>query len=311
MNRTTADDRPVLVTGASGLLGSAVVRAAVRAGRPAVGLYGSNPVDLAGATTAPLDLADRDAVSRTIGKTQPGLVVHAAAWTSVDGCEADPGRAFQVNAEAAGWVAAAARDAGARTVYVSTDSVFDGERGGYTEADATAPLNVYAQSKLAGERAVAEADPEALLVRVNLYGWNVQDKHSLAEWVLSRLEAGEPMTGFDDVTFAPLLTDDLAEILLALADTGRGGLYHLASADALSKYAFALEVADVFGLDPSLVERGELGDPADGQTALAAPRPRHTALDASRARAALADRVPSWPTVRGGLERFRDTRPAR
>ncbi|MCJ7707996.1 MAG: SDR family oxidoreductase, partial [Anaerolineales bacterium] len=184
--------------------------------------------------------------------------------------------------------------------HISTDAVFDGERGGYTEDDEPHPTNVYGQSKLEGEQAVAAAHPEALIVRTNLYGWNAQDKQSLAEWFLSNLEAGKRCRGFTDVWFSPILVNDLGWLLFAMLEVGLTGVYHVAGSECASKYDFGLRLARIFGLDPSLVEPVGVG-----QAALRARRGRQLCLNVERAERALGA---SLPTVEEGLTRFRDLR---
>jgi dTDP-4-dehydrorhamnose reductase len=290
----------LLVTGASGLLGANLVLAARARGHAVTALYHRRSVRFADVDARPLDLCDEGAVADLFHQVRPHTVVHCAAATAVDWCEDHPEEAHRLNAEAAGAVARGAAAVGARVAYVSTDSVFDGARGGYREDDAPMPVNTYARSKLAGEEEVRAALPGALVLRTNLYGWNAQKKQSLAEWVLGRLEAGEPVPGFTDVSFAPLLVNDLAETILDLLDRGAEGTFHLASSDACTKYEFARGVAEVFGYDPALVHPAR-----SDSAAFRAARPRLTSLDPSRAAAVLGRPM---PTVLEGLRRFRTLR---
>jgi dTDP-4-dehydrorhamnose reductase len=290
----------VLVTGASGLLGSTVTLLARERGMRVTALYAHHLFHAEGVDVRPLELEDEGALEGVLDEVRPRWVVHCAAATGVDWCEEHPDEALAINAGASGVLARAAARAGAQVAYVSTDSVFDGARGGYTEDDAPAPLNAYARSKLMGEVRVREALPGALLLRTNLYGWNAQPKQSLAEWVLERLEAGAPFPGFTDLVFAPLLANDLAEMILDLLGRGTSGTWHLASADACSKYDFARALAEEFGHDPALVTPARAAD-----SGFRAARPRNTSLDASRAAAALGRPM---PTIRQGLRRFRALR---
>src|SRR5206468_3889008 len=107
------------------------------------------------------------------------------------------------------------------------DSVFDGRRGKYSETDQPAPLNVYARSKWQAEQKVAERYPAAVIARVNIYGWNAQEKLSLAEWFLRRFAEAEYVPGFTDVIFCPILVNDLASVLLQMLERGLNGLYHV------------------------------------------------------------------------------------
>ena len=207
---------------------------------------------------------------------------------------------MRINAQVPGELAAGARSVGARFVYISTDAVFDGVSGGYQESDPVAPSNWYARGKAAGEAAVLREMPEALVLRVNIYGWNLQPKSSLAEWVLARLQSAETVPGFVDTTFAPVLANDLADWILRLVALGCSGIYHVASSDWCSKYQFARSIAQVFQLDPSLVLESRLD-----ASSLSAPRPRNTWLRADKLADALGH---GMPTVCEGLRRFRALR---
>ena len=187
-------------------------------------------------------------------------------------------------------------------VYVSTDSVFDGASGDYSEADDPAPVNTYAATKLAGEEAVLEELEAALVVRTNIYGWNMQDKLSLAEWVLARLDAGETVPGFSDVFFSPMLVDDLADVMLDLMDRRLGGTYHVVGSERCSKYNFALRVAETFGLDRGLVRPTEIAS-----ATLTAARPRDVSLNTHKVERALGRPMPDVSAGLMGFKRARDS----
>ena len=252
---------------------------------------------MAETTSASCDLTNVAAIAKLLSGWGPSLVVHCAAATNVDWCESNPQEAMRINTQAAGDLASQARSVGAGFVYISTDAVFDGIAGGYVEIDAVGPQNWYARSKLKGEEAVLRAMPEALVLRVNIYGWNLQAKNSLAEWVLQRLERGESVPGFCDTTFSPILANDLAEWIPRLVDYGCSGVYHVGSADHLSKYDFAREIARVFQLDVTLVKESSVE-----ASALTASRPRNTWLRADKIMQTLGHPL---PTIRQGLEKFR------
>ena len=180
--------------------------------------------------------------------------------------------------------------------------VFDGERGHYSETDTPAPLNVYATTKLQGEREVlARLNSEAIIARVSLYGWNAQNKDSLAEWVLKRLTLGKVVPGFSDVFFCPALANDVAEVLLELVDQNLSGIYHVVGSECISKYEFARRVAAKFAFDPEQVFATRMAD-----AKLKALRPRDTSLNTRpKSRAALGR---SMPDVDAGLRRFVELR---
>jgi dTDP-4-dehydrorhamnose reductase len=267
----------ILVTGSTGLLGANLVLAAVDRGAEVTALLHRHQADFPGTHTQALDLFSTPALNAAIAAARPDWVVHCAASTNVDWCEDHPREAEQLHVGLTRGVATAAAAAGARLVYVSTDSVFDGQAGNYREDDPTGPVNVYARTKLAGETAAQTALPACLVARINLFGWNLQPKQSLGEWVLGKLEAGERVPGFTDVRFNPLLASDLAGILLDLMARDARGVLHVAGQGAASKYEFARLVAEAFGFDPGLVDRTTMA----GAT-LRAPRPHNTTLDVSQ-----------------------------
>lgn len=289
----------LLVTGASGLLGAnLVLETAAR--HEVVAVARRHPVRHSNVAALEADLAQDGVAERVMRWAQPEWVVHCAAATNLDECEADPPTAFRLNRDMAGAVAAAAAKAGARLVHISTDAVFGGDAGTYDETSATRPVNVYGRSKLAGEEAVTQAHAEAAVVRTNIYGWNAQAKSSLAEWFLVNLAAGRPCLGFDDVFFTPLLVNDLVPVLLEILERDLRGVYHVAGSECLSKRAFGLRVAENFGLEPGLIEAGHVA-----QAGLLAPRPKKICLDCRRVEAALGLTLPG---VDAGLRRFRQLR---
>lgn len=288
----------LLVTGSTGLLGANLVFAAstrfdVVAGqrRPSV--------EFPQAGSVILDLAEEEAIAETVLTVRPMVIVHCAAETRVDHCEDHPDVAMRVNVEGTAHLSRAAAAVGARLIYISTDSVFDGQRGIYTEEDDPNPLNVYARSKWLGEQAVRRDSPDYLIIRTNIYGWNygpVGPQKSLAEWALGRLRRGESVPGFQDVVFSPLLVDDLADMLLQMIVGGMRGLYHVSARDAVSKFEFARGIARQYGFDQDLVR------PVSVSSArFRAPRPLVTTLNSAKVEAALGM---SMPTVEEGLRRF-------
>ncbi len=287
----------IVVTGASGLLGASVVQQALSLGLEVVGLYHSHPLEVPGAVMRPLNLIDFAATRELLAGLMPEAIVHCAAATNLDWCETHSEETEVMNVGVSAQLAEIAQDLNARIVYVSTDSVFDGRRGDYSESDQPAPLNVYARSKLAGEQAVSQRQPSALIVRVNIYGWNAQDKLSLAEWFLRNLRQQEKVPGFADVTFCPMLANDLAEVLLQMVDRRLSGLYHVAGSEKISKYDFGRCVATAFGLDP-----GKVVATRSTEAKLKARRPLDTSLNTEKVCRALGAEMPG---IEAGLSRFR------
>src|SRR5271169_3276199 len=287
----------LVVTGASGLLGASVLRSAVELGWETVGLCHQHVIRDPAMRVARVDLTDDAATRKLLFELRPDAIVHCAAATNVDWCEDNPKQAEAINVQASAVLAEAAATLNARLVYVSTDSVFDGNEGHYAETDEAVPLNVYARSKLAGEQETLRRNPSAMLVRVNIYGWNAQNKDSLAEWVLRRLEEGRDVPGFTDVFFTPILVNDLVSVLFAMLKQELTGLYHVVGSERVSKFEFARRVASTFGFDPARVTPCQVKD-----MNLRAARPLDISLNTEKIRVALQR---SMPDVDSGLNGFR------
>jgi dTDP-4-dehydrorhamnose reductase len=293
----------ILITGASGLLGLNL--ALNTAGTHEV--YGVTNHHLLHNTpfhVLQADLLERNALERLLDTAQPDYVIHCAALANLDDCEADPDLAHRLNAEIPGKLAALVAKGGARAkvirlVHISTDAVFDGARGDYGEEDAPNPMGVYARTKLAGEGAVMAANPQAIIARVNLFGWSLMGRRSLAEFFFNNLSAGKQVMGFTDVYFCPLLVNDLAGILLSLLEKQLSGVYHVVSREATSKYNFGLAVARRFGLDESLIAPTQVAD-----SGLKAARSPNLTLRSAKLAAALDTHHAGIPSWQEGLERF-------
>jgi len=263
----------LLVTGAGGMLGQDVVNAA---------RYVNH--DVHAFTHADLDVTDSRAMRRTIRRLGPDAVVNCAAWTDVDGAEADPEGAAALNAQAAGEVAAAADAAGAAIVQPSTDYVFDGEkRAPYVESDRPNPISVYGATKLAGEHAVAEANARHYVVRTSwLFG---QGGANFVKTML-RLgrELGEVVVVRDQVG-CPTYTGHLADAFIRLDEDEDFGLHHLAGGGECSWFEFALEIFKQTGVDCHTLSCTTAEFPRPAR------RPAHSVLGAEREYALY---LPDW-----------------
>lgn len=278
----------VLITGAGGQLGHDLLAA----------FDGHEPVGL---THEQLDVGDEAAVVAAARDLEPDLVVHAAAYTDVDGCEQDPDRAHRVNALGAWWVARACRLVGAPMVMVSTDYVFDGtaprgpdgRRRGLTEFDPVAPLNTYGRSKAAGERLVRETLREHYIVRT---AWLCGAAGS--NFVTAMLDIGRERgraSVVDDQLGCPTFTADLAASIRELAVSGRYGTYHRTNAGRCSWHDLAAAVFELAGLEV------ELSAQSSDDLERAAPRPGWSVLSDRHSRLSGLSPLPHWREGLAGL----------
>jgi dTDP-4-dehydrorhamnose reductase len=228
----------LLVTGARGMLGRAVVDAAIRLGH-----------DVHAVGHAQLDITDAEATRLTLASSRPKAVVNCAAYTDVDGAESDWQRAEAVNARGAGNVAAAAAEIGALIVHVSTDYVFDGsKREPWLESDAVAPLGVYGETKLAGELAIAAANPIHAIVRTAwLFG---AGGRNFVDTMLALGVQRAEISVVTDQVGCPTWTEHLAGALVELAERPQEtGIHHIAAAGSCSWNELALEIFERAGVD--------------------------------------------------------------
>jgi len=235
-----------------------------------------------------VDFCDSQGLAQAFEAAEPDALINCAAQANVDAAEKHPEHAFRVNAEAAGELAELARSASVPMIQISTDAVFDGMQGNYKETDSPNPLNIYAKSKLAGEQAVARANPEAAIARVVFYGWSLTGTRSLAEFFYNNLAAGKPVNGFTDMFFSPLYAVHLAEALLEMLQKRLSGIYHVYAPESLSKYDFGVRLAHEFGLDASLIRPISALD-----SDLPTPRSLNLSMNTDKLQSALGKALPN------------------
>lgn len=263
----------VLITGAAGMLGSAVYPAFVDAGHE-VRATDLAPRPVGELSMQRLDVREADAVRAAVGEMRPDLILHLAAETDLETCERDPAAAYRTNTVGTQHVSAAARDAGAVLVYISTAGVFDGTKtsGPYTEFDGARPINVYGDTKFQGEGIVRTLVPTSFVVRA---GWMIgggDRDHKFVAKVLHQLRDGRrTIHAVTDKLGTPTYTKDFAANLLALVATDGWGLYHMACLGEGSRFDVAVELLRLIGRDDVEV----VGVSSDYfAEAYPAPRPR-------------------------------------
>ncbi|MBI5427093.1 MAG: dTDP-4-dehydrorhamnose reductase [Nitrospinae bacterium] len=266
-----------LIIGASGMLGHDLVRAFQ---------------ELRHDTLAPphkeLDITLSDSVREYISREKPQCVVLSAAFTRVDDCESQREVAFAANAEGPRHVAQACRESGAKLVYVSTDYVFNGQKTEpYTEDDPAGPINVYGQSKLAGENYIRELSRDYLIARTSwLYGLNGRN---FVETILNKARTVTELRVVDDQKGAPTYTKDLAEAIAILVARGAGGIVNVANSQTCTWFEFArtiLQLQGITGVDVRPVTSEEFKAPAR--------RPANSILSGDRYRSLTGKTLRPW-----------------
>ncbi len=274
--------KKVLITGGSGMLGANLAQAFADRFLTVI-THQRHPVLINNCLSLALDLTDAAEKSKILALA-PDLIIHTAALTDVDFCESHPGEAWKANVEVTRNLAEVAAAVQAKMMYISTDFVFDGKKGHYRETDQTHPLSVYADTKLMGEKAVIDLCPDHLIARTTIYGWNIQPKPSLADWIINSVKLYKEVNLFSDQFFTPILVNNLGEALLEMCELDLHGVYHVAGSERCSKFTFGLAVAEVFNLDPRCIHPIAMDD-----LKLKARRPADASLDVRKAQKALLE----------------------
>lgn len=276
----------VLVTGARGLVGSALLERFGRA-HDVVPTVHRDPAPAEGHVMA---VDESAAVRRIVDDVDPDWIVHAAGLTDVDHCERFPASAQWVNGLGTENVARAAEEADARLAYVSADYVFPGRRGSYAETDDPDPVNAYGKSKLHGEHRARRrlGDDDVLVCRSSMvFG---PHQANFVTCVRDRLADGDKIRVAEDQVLTPTHVHDLARQLLALIEAGESGIWHTAGAEPMSRLDVAYTVAQELGLNDELIQAVQMED-----LAWVAPRPRDVSLVTEK----VAEYVEPWGVGEG------------
>ena len=271
----------LLVTGASGLLGHKVAQLALEKGHEVYSIYKEHQTNVG--KPIKLDLTDKSQVFETILRLKPQAIVHTAAYTDVDSCEINQDLAWKANVEATKHVAIASASIDSHLTYVSTDYVFDGEKGLYSEEDQPKPISYYGYTKLKGEEFVREHAKEWCIARASvIYGWGLKHKQNFATWLINNLNQGKEVKVLKDQYVSPTLNTNLAQMLLEIAERRITGTLHTAGATRISRHEFALKLAEAFNLNINLIKPAKMNE-----MPWRAKRPKDSSLNVSKAGALL------------------------
>lgn len=280
MNSPSTKKR-LLITGGSGLL-ALNWACAMRDTWDVILVTHQHHVRLANVTTASIALDDHAHLVLQFTPYAPDVIVHAAGLTSVDECERSPARAHHANVVIAAQVAYAAARMNVPLIHISTDHLFSGSHSLSTETTLVQPLNQYAITKALAETEVQKVNPAALIVRTNFFGWGHASRQSFSDWLINNLRANQDLPLFTDVFFTPILADTLAFAAHELLEVGASGIFNVVGDERLSKYEFALLLADQFSLPRERIFLKHISG-----SHLVAARPRDMSLDNQKTRQAL------------------------
>ena len=249
-------NKRVMITGINGLLGQNIVREF------------SGDHDLYGIDLTPsmfgssqniqvkqIDLNNTIALEEYVGQIKPDSIIHTAAYTNVDKAEDDQDTAFAVNGHVPAVIAKICRKHDISLVHISTDYVFSGDSGPYLETDTRDARGKYAESKLAGEKAVLESGARVAVIRPNvMYGAGESLKSSFVEWLVNELRNERSVRIVDDQYNNPTYARRLAGVIRVILEKKAWDIWHFGSKEVVSRYTFALKIADTFGLSSSLID---------------------------------------------------------
>ena len=287
--------KTILVTGASGLLGSKIVELS-KNDYLVTPLHNTRPLH---SNSLKLDITNASEVLNLFHKLKPNILIHTASETDVDKCETEKKHAWKINVEGTHKIALACSKSGAKLIYISTDYVFDGEKGNYNEKDKPNPINYYGVTKLEGESQVTSQCQNYAILRASvLYGWHPW-KQNFATWVINMLKQNKEITVVEDHYNTPTLADNLAEIVIEAVQKDLQGLYHASGSERISRYEFARRIAKAFHLDQNLIKPIKMSQ----LTAWIAKRPSDSSLNIDKIKKQLETKPLN---VTDGLNRMKE-----
>lgn len=246
----------ILITGSNGLLGQKLLHQLNKDQMQLIGIDLGNENLVKDVTHEYFkhDLTNRKTTIGTIRSLKPQIIVHTAAMTEVDRCEMEKELCWNVNVVATDQVVSAAQKIGSKVIFISSDYVFDGKKGPYDENDLPNPIGYYGRSKLAAENIVRGSGLNWVVVRtIVLYGNGVKVRSSFVTWLLDQLHKGKTVRIVDDQWGNSTIVDDLAAGIDRLITLDREGIYNIAGQDYMTRYEFALKIAELFDLNRELI----------------------------------------------------------
>lgn len=252
----------ILITGGSGLLAVNWALSTCEAFDVFIGLH-RKMINVPGVESIMIDMESVEGFAATLRTIHPDVVIHCAALTSVESCEADPSLAEHINIDLAVNVALACKQYNVQFVNISTDHLFPGKKPWATEEEVLAPLNEYGRTKALAEQKIFEVSEGFLSLRTNFYGWGTSYRHSFSDNIIASLREGVNISLFTDVYYTPVLIETLVKVAMLLIEKKAKGIFNVVGNDRISKYEFGLRIAEIFGLNGSLITPSSFADRKD------------------------------------------------
>lgn len=251
----------IFITGGSGVIGSKLVKSLSRDGNEVYCTFLTHPYSPEGCTSYELDITEREFTVDLITRIRPEITIHTSALTNVDLCETNRELADRINIQGTKNVVDACRNANSKIIYISTSNVFDGKKKVFLENDEPNPINHYGFTKLAGEKIVVSSHLPFLILRTDQpYSWVEKwQKKSFVMWVLAKLEAGKIIEVFADWYNNPTFLDNFVEVTNELIKREKEGIYHVVGSDYISRYEWALKIAEIFDKNQNLIRPTKSG----------------------------------------------------
>ena len=284
----------ILVIGGSGLVGGRLIELLTADVNNISATYFSNKIVHKKCKTFQLDIMDSHKVDKVIKMIQPDIVINAAAKRNTRYCEQNPDEAYKVNVVGTKNIVNACKTINAKLVFFSSDQVFDGTKGKYSEEDELNPLNTYGKQKVMAEKIIKDNLDNWLIIRAShIYAWSPGSDNFIS-WVLEELQKGQKIQIVYDQYITPLHVEHFVDILIKLLENDKRGIYHVGEGECLSKYEFVKRVKETFRFDESIIK--PISSEALNQGTV---RPKNNCMDLSKIKNELDF---SKYTIKNGLE---------
>lgn len=287
----------VLITGGSGLLGHHLAQFLHDNRFETVTMSKDHAANITGVREIRLDMLDFTLLQDALVTIRPACIVHCAGLTNVDACEANPELAHKMHVQLTQKLAEFSVANSVHFVQISTDHLWNGSNAYTTEETPHSPLNVYGQTKSEGELIVSKLIEKPLIIRTNFYGEGLPWRPSFSDWVIRSLREGKVFDAFHDVYFTPISISHLCRYMVELMKLGANGVFNIASSEKVSKYEFAIAMANRMAISADIIRSTSVDD-----RKLLAQRPRDMSLSTDKIAALLGHPM---PTLADGIATLR------